>query len=137
MATLVGTLAHRRAAFGLHGHVLRDLEALLPVRRGGGDPYRFYERIADDLLDAVPRGRTSDLVSGFAAALPLTVIADLLGVPDEHAERYRLGAPLARLEAAVAVRRPAERMPALRVAGRLERRRSAMIRGFTRFPVAG
>lgn len=108
VATLVGTLAHRRAAFGFlgmdppdHGRLRRLVQPAFGPARVQGYRDRI-ERIADDLLDAAPRGRTFDLVSGFAAAPP-----------------------------------PAERMPALRVACRVERRRSAMIRGFTRFPVAG
>jgi cytochrome P450 len=39
---------------------------------------------ADRLLDALgPHGRT-DLIASYAAPLPITVICDLLGVPDEH-----------------------------------------------------
>ncbi|MFG2299029.1 cytochrome P450 [Streptomyces sp. NPDC048603] len=44
------------------------------------------QRIADDLLDALPPAGTFDLVAGYALPLPLTVICELLGVPsaDRH-----------------------------------------------------
>ncbi|WP_328298386.1 cytochrome P450 [Streptomyces sp. NBC_00435] len=44
------------------------------------------QRIADELLDALPRAGTADLVAGYALPLPLTVICELLGVPfaDQH-----------------------------------------------------
>lgn len=44
---------------------------------------------ADALLDAVePHGR-ADLVAAYAAPLPITVICDLLGVPQEHRHDFR------------------------------------------------
>ncbi|WP_405493387.1 cytochrome P450 [Streptomyces sp. NBC_00096] len=39
------------------------------------------QRIADELLDALPEAGTADLVAGYALPLPLTVICELLGVP--------------------------------------------------------
>jgi cytochrome P450 len=48
---------------------------------------------------------------------------------------YCVGAPLARLEATIALRRLAERMPGLRRAGTLRRRSSGLIRGPIHFPV--
>ena len=46
-------------------------------------------RTADQLLDALgPRG-TADLVAAYAAPLPITVICDLLGVPDRHRRDFR------------------------------------------------
>ncbi len=53
-----------------------------------------------------------------------------------HGIHYCLGKPLARLEAAVALRKLAERLPHLRAAGRARRRTSSLVRGFTRYPVA-
>jgi hypothetical protein len=49
---------------------------------------------------------------------------------------YCVGAPLARLEAAVALRQLAERMPRLRRAGRIRRRNANTVRGPIRLPVA-
>ncbi|GGX94502.1 cytochrome P450 family protein [Streptomyces minutiscleroticus] len=47
------------------------------------------QRIADDLLDAMlPLGR-ADLVDSFAYPLPLTVICELLGVPESDRSRFR------------------------------------------------
>jgi cytochrome P450 len=48
------------------------------------------QRIADDLIDRMaPRGEI-DLVESFTARLPVTVIAELLGIPDEHREDFRV-----------------------------------------------
>ncbi|GAB3312058.1 cytochrome P450 [Epidermidibacterium keratini] len=48
---------------------------------------------------------------------------------------YCIGAPLARLEATIAVRIIAERMPSLELAGKVPIRRSRVIRGVRRLPV--
>jgi len=42
------------------------------------------ERTAAELLDATSAAGRFDLVSGFAAPLPIAVITDLLGIPDSH-----------------------------------------------------
>ena len=49
---------------------------------------------------------------------------------------YCLGQPLARLEATIALRMLAERMPGLSLAGPVRRRRTTLIRGPLRLPVA-
>ncbi|WP_445282811.1 cytochrome P450 family protein [Streptomyces sp. DSM 118148] len=47
------------------------------------------QRITDDLLDEMlPRGR-ADLIEAFAYPLPLTVISELLGVPDMDRAEFR------------------------------------------------
>jgi cytochrome P450 len=47
------------------------------------------QRITDDLLDRIsPRGR-ADLVAEFALPLPITVIGELLGVPESDRARFR------------------------------------------------
>jgi cytochrome P450 len=47
------------------------------------------ERLAHDLLDALPPAGRADLVDAFTAPLPVTVIADLLGVPHAFREEFR------------------------------------------------
>ena len=47
------------------------------------------QEITDDLLDRVtPMGR-ADLIADFALPLPITVIGELLGVPEQDRERFR------------------------------------------------
>ncbi|MGW1609478.1 cytochrome P450 family protein [Streptomyces sp. NPDC002285] len=46
-------------------------------------------RTADRLLDALGPHGTTDLIASYAAPLPVTVICDLLGVPDEHRRDFR------------------------------------------------
>lgn len=53
---------------------------------------RLYPRIevlADELLDRVQGGGVLDIIADFASPLPITVIAELLGVPPEDQERLR------------------------------------------------
>jgi cytochrome P450 len=47
------------------------------------------EQAAAGLLDAMPAGSTTDLISAYALPLPITVICDLLGVPEEDRDRFR------------------------------------------------
>ena len=47
------------------------------------------EQIVDDLLDAVEDQGRLDLISAFAYPLPVTVIAEMLGVPAEDMDRFR------------------------------------------------
>ncbi|MFJ3230404.1 cytochrome P450 [Streptomyces sp. NPDC086787] len=46
-------------------------------------------RTADELLDALGPHGTTDLVASYAAPLPITVICDLLGIPDDHRLDFR------------------------------------------------
>ena len=44
--------------------------------------------VCDELLAAAPPGTPFDLVGGYALPLPLTIIAELLGVPPEERRRF-------------------------------------------------
>ncbi len=46
-------------------------------------------RTADRLLDALGPHGTTDLIAAYAAPLPITVICDLLGVPEDHRRDFR------------------------------------------------
>ena len=48
------------------------------------------ERVCEGLLSAAPSGRPFDLVADYALPLPLTVIADLLGVPPGDRQRFHV-----------------------------------------------
>ena len=47
------------------------------------------QAIADELLDAVEARREMDLSAEYAFPLPITVIAELLGVPSEDQDRFK------------------------------------------------
>lgn len=47
-------------------------------------------RTADRILDALGSHGTTDLIASYAAPLPITVICDLLGIPDEHRLDFRV-----------------------------------------------
>ncbi|MFJ9558848.1 cytochrome P450 [Streptomyces fuscichromogenes] len=47
------------------------------------------EQIANGLIDAMPTAGELDLVEAFNAPIPVTVIAELLGVPEEHRDDFR------------------------------------------------
>lgn len=47
------------------------------------------ERVAADLLDAMDRLETLDLIEAYAWPLPMQVICDLLGVPTDSREEFR------------------------------------------------
>ncbi|MFJ8597734.1 cytochrome P450 [Streptomyces shenzhenensis] len=47
-------------------------------------------RTADALLDALGPHGSADLVAAYAAPLPITVICDLLGIPDQHRLDFRI-----------------------------------------------
>lgn len=45
------------------------------------------QKIADDLLDALDPTRPADLIAGYCGLLPITVISEILGVPERDRER--------------------------------------------------
>jgi len=47
------------------------------------------QQIADDLLDGMAGTTHADLIDSFALPLPITVIAEMLGVPVEDRDRFR------------------------------------------------
>lgn len=47
------------------------------------------EQLAAELLDRLPRPGPADLVAGYALPLPLTVIAEIMGVPETDRMRFR------------------------------------------------
>ena len=67
------------------------LPAFSPKQMDGYRPR--IEEVAHDLLDKALRQKDFDLVSSFAAPLPIAVITDLLGIPDAEADSFaRIGA---------------------------------------------
>lgn len=46
------------------------------------------ERIADELLDAIPPGQTVDLLPAYAYPLPVRVTSELLGLPAQDTDRF-------------------------------------------------
>ena len=71
-----------------HTRLRKLVNAAFSSRRVSGLRPRIAE-IADRLLDALPRGQVVDLVDGFAYPLPITVICELLGVPDRDRADFR------------------------------------------------
>ena len=54
------------------------------------------QQIADDLLDKIDPSSPADIVSSYCSLLPVTVIAEILGVPEEDREKVlRFGAAAA------------------------------------------
>ena len=47
------------------------------------------EQVADELLDAIPAGKTVDLLDAYALPLPIIVICELLGVPAADRQDFR------------------------------------------------
>ena len=48
------------------------------------------ETVCGDLLAAVPEGQSFDLVRAYALPIPLAVISDLLGIPEEDRHRFHV-----------------------------------------------
>ncbi|MGH3614118.1 MAG: cytochrome P450 [Pseudonocardia sp.] len=71
------------------------------------------EVVANDLLDRAARRGSFDLISDFAAPLPITVITELLGIPDVDVDRFaRLGAVVGHAIGGVFSARQAEELQA-------------------------
>ncbi|MFF3504994.1 cytochrome P450 [Streptomyces sp. NPDC003247] len=66
-----------------HSRLRRLASAAFTPRRTAELAPRI-EQIAHDLIDALPPSGTIDLVEAFNTPLPATVIAELLGIPEEH-----------------------------------------------------
>jgi cytochrome P450 PksS len=68
----------------------------------------LIESVCEERLAATPAGRPFDLVAGYALPIPLTIIAELLGIPRRDRPRFhrlsreglRLGAPISVLDLA-------------------------------------
>ena len=73
-----------------HTRVRAFLEPLFTAARVRAIRERI-DRCAHELLDALPAGRTIevDFVRAFSHPLPMTVIADLIGVPREDLPRFK------------------------------------------------
>lgn len=68
---------------------LRRLASAAFAPRRTAEPAPRIERIAHDLIAALPPSGEADLVEAFNAPLPATVIAELLGIPEEHHLDFR------------------------------------------------
>ncbi|MEU4420507.1 cytochrome P450 [Actinoplanes sp. NPDC024001] len=70
-----------------HTRLRRLAQPAFSPRRMADYAGRIEQRVGE-LLDAAAAKGSFDLVSEFAAPLPITVITDLLGVPDADADRF-------------------------------------------------
>ncbi|HYO64575.1 MAG TPA: cytochrome P450 [Archangium sp.] len=62
---------------------LRDLVHKAFTPRRVEEMKQTVEKIVGELLDAAQKKQTVDLIAGFALPLPLTVISEMMGVPEE------------------------------------------------------
>ncbi|MFB8278590.1 cytochrome P450 [Nocardia colli] len=46
------------------------------------------ETVTAELLDALPSGGSADLINAFAAQVPIAIISEMLGFPDEEKQRF-------------------------------------------------
>lgn len=70
----------------LHTRYRKQVARAFTARKVGRMGDRV-EQVAADLLDGLAGASEFDLVDRYASQLPMTVIADLLGVPEEHRGR--------------------------------------------------
>ncbi|HLG75211.1 MAG TPA: cytochrome P450 [Ktedonobacteraceae bacterium] len=68
---------------------LRSLATLAFTPRVVAQMESRIKAITEELLDQVPTGDTFDVIHDLAYPLPVTVIAELLGVPAEHREDFK------------------------------------------------
>ncbi|MFJ3672488.1 cytochrome P450 [Streptomyces sp. NPDC090106] len=68
---------------------LRRLAAAAFTPRRTAELAPRVEQIAHDLIDALAPAGVTDLVEAYNAPLPATVIAELLGIPEEHHRDFR------------------------------------------------
>jgi len=118
VAAFAAGLYRQRADIAYAGYLRRDPMALLVLRPGRVDPYAIYDRLR--------RGG------------PLTPTRLGNWVSTSHPvcdSVLRDRASVARLEATIALRMLAERMPGLVRAGTVKRRNATTIRGPVRVPV--
>ncbi|GAA2339421.1 cytochrome P450 [Streptomyces kunmingensis] len=104
MLEAAGFLGHKRGT-GFGGQMLEaDPPAHTRLRRlvsGAFSPKRSAElepritRLAHGLVDALPPSGETDLVEAFTAPLPVAVIAELLGIPEDRRQDFRRWTTLA------------------------------------------
>lgn len=70
-----------------HSRMRRPVSAAFTPRAIGRLRDRV-ETVTEELLDALPSDGSADLVSDFAAQVPIAIISELLGFPDDARERF-------------------------------------------------
>ncbi|MGW5781722.1 hypothetical protein [Streptomyces sp. NPDC003863] len=71
-----------------HGRLRRLASAAFTPRRSAELAPRI-EQIAHALVDTMPPAGETDLIEAFHAPLPAAVIAEMLGIPEEHHTDFR------------------------------------------------
>lgn len=115
---------HMLFADGADHARLRGLVARQFTARRVEDLRPRVEQITGHLLDALPTGEPVDLVAGLAAPLPITVICELLGVPEPDRPAFR-GWAGALLEEVPEVTAPASAAMEQYLAGLIAAKRAA------------